>query len=641
MARRGSGGGGGRGGGRRSIDRIPTSTRTQRETLKRLLGYIAVSWMLRVVFVLIVITTVFDILSPAIIGSIIDMVRALSTGEIVAFKRGVGGFPSSILLPIASWYSAASGSNPSFGALLVFSLSLIVIAIITGLFTFLQRYTTTIVAQEATYKIREDMYNSLLKQSFSFYDQQRTGQLMARATGDINMMGRFYQMGVRMVLSSVLLLVLVLYALISINPTLTLLSLSVVPFVFLSTAYFSRNVRPLWNLFREQYGVITSVLQENLAGTRVVRGFSREEFEEKKFSVELMEYFDLNMDLAWFRARFGPLASFISSLGFVLIIWYGGGQVISGIITVGSVVAFYFYLAKLMGPVRRIGFMTSMVVRAIAAGNRVFDIIDAEVEVHDRKDAVDVQEIEGCITFKDVWFSYDGTNMVLKNINLTVQPGQTIAILGATGSGKSSIINLIPRFYNASKGSIHLDGVDLQDFKIKSLRSNMGVVRQEPFIFSTTLRENIAYGVKNASIISIRKAAKRAKINDFIESLPDGYETRVGERGVTLSGGQKQRIAIARALLKNPKILIMDDSTSSVDTHTEYEIQQAIDELLEDRTTFIITQRLSSIRKADYIIVLDDGEIAEEGTHDELLEIDGIYRKLYETQSSGAQRRRT
>ena len=619
-----------------SIDETPASTRSQGETLKRLYSYISGFWRLKAVVVLIVLTTVLEILSPAIIGSIIDMVKAIATGETVVPGSGIEGFAHSILTPIASWYNAVSGSNPVKGTLLIFSISLVIIAIVTGFFTFLMRYTTTIVGQKATYNIRDDMYNSLLEQSFSFYDQQRTGQLMARATGDINMVGRFYQMGVRMLLSSLLLLALVLYSLVSINLTLTLVSVTVIPFVFIATREFSRKVGPLWTIVREQNGVITSVLQENLSGVRVVRGFSREEFEEEKFSTELQKFFDINIDMARFRAFFRPLASFISSLGFVLIIWYGGGQVIAGTFTVGSVVAFYFYLAKLMGPVRRIGFMTSMFVRAIAAGNRVFDIIDAEVEVHDKEDAVDVPEIQGRITFKDVWFSYDGTNMVLKDIDLDVQSGQTVAILGATGSGKSSIINLIPRFYDASRGSITLDGKDLRDLKIKSLRGNIGIVRQEPYIFSTTLRENIAYGVKDANITAVREAAKRAKIDDFIEGLPEGYDTKVGERGVTLSGGQKQRVAIARALLKNPKILIMDDSTSSVDTKTEYEIQQALDELLEDRTTFIITQRLSSIKKADYIIVLEEGEIVEEGTHDGLYEKDGIYRKLYETQVSGA-----
>ncbi len=619
-----------------SLAEASSSNRSRSETLKRLLGYIAGFWQLKAVLVLIVLTTALDIMSPAIIGSIIDMVKGIATGETLEPGSGIEGFVYRILTPVASWYIAATGSDPVKGPLLIFSVSLVFIALVTGIFNFVQRYTTTIVGQRATFNMRDDMYNSLLEQSFSFYDQQRTGQLMARATGDINMLGRFFQMGVRMFLSSVLLLVLVFYSLASINPMLTLISVVVIPFVFIATREYSKRIGPLWAAVREQNGVITSVLQENLAGVRVVRGFSREEHEEEKFSAELQEFFDMNITMARIRAFFMPLATFISSIGFVLIIWYGGGQVIAGALTVGSLVAFYFYLARLMRPVRMIGFMTSMIVRALAAGNRVFDIIDAEVEVHDKEDAVEVSEIEGRLTFQDVWFSYDGTNMVLKDIDLDVQPGQTIAILGATGSGKSSIINLIPRFYDVSKGSIKLDGTDLRDLKIKSLRGIIGIVRQEPFIFSTTLRENIAYGVQDASLNDIREAAKRAKIDDFISGLPNGYDTKVGERGVTLSGGQKQRVAIARALLKNPKILIMDDSTSSVDTQTEYEIQQALDELLEDRTTFIITQRLSSIKKADYIIVLDDGEISEEGTHDRLIANDGIYRKLYDTQISEA-----
>jgi len=618
-----------------SLAEATSSNRSRSETLKRLFGYIAGFWQLKAVLVLIVLTTVLDIMSPAIIGSIIDMVKGIATGETLEPGSGIEGFVYRILTPVATWYVGVSGSDPVKGPLLIFSVSLVFIALVTGIFNFIQRYTTTIVGQSATFNMRDDMYNSLLEQSFSFYDRQRTGQLMARATGDINMLGRFYQMGVRMLVSSVLLLVLVLYSLLSINPTLTLISVTVIPFVFLATREYSKRIGPLWAAVREQNGIITSVLQENLAGVRVVRGFSREEHEEEKFSAELQGFFDMNITMARIRAFFMPLATFISSIGFVLIIWYGGGQVITGALTVGSLVAFYFYLARLMRPVRMIGFMTSMIVRALAAGNRVFDIIDAEVEVHDKEDAVGVPEIEGRLTFQDVWFSYDGTNMVLKDIDLDVQPGQTIAILGATGSGKSSIINLIPRFYDVSEGSIKLDGTDLRDLKIKSLRGTIGIVRQEPFIFSTTLRENIAYGVQNASLNDIREAAKRAKIDDFIHGLPDGYDTKVGERGVTLSGGQKQRVAIARALLKNPKILIMDDSTSSVDTQTEYEIQQALDELLEDRTTFIITQRLSSIKKADYIIVLDDGEISEEGTHDTLIANDGIYSKLYDTQISG------
>ena len=283
-----------------------------------------------------------------------------------------------------------------------------------------------------------------------------------------------------------------------------------------------------------------------------------------------------------------------------------------------------------------IGMMTSSIQQAATAADRIFEIIDAEVDVSDKEDAIELKEIEGRLAFEDVGFSYDGENLVLKDIDLIAEPGKTIAILGATGSGKSTIINLIPRFYDVTQGRITVDGVDLRDVAIKSLRSHIGIVRQDPFIFSTTLRENIAFGMEDAKLEDIKAAAARANIADFIESLPDGYDTTVGERGVTVSGGQKQRLAIARALLKNPKILILDDSTSSVDTGTEFEIQKALKELFEDRTTFIITQRLSSVKDADYIIVLEDGVIVEEGSHDELMAEDGIYFKLYQTQIAEA-----
>ncbi len=603
-------------------------------TIKRIFGYISHHWQLKAILMLIVLTTILDVLSPAVIGGIIDIVRDAAAGKAIKPGIGIGGVTFNFLYPIVSWVASMSGFDPNQATLLVFSLSLVAISAITGLFNYLQRYASTIISQKGSFDLRQDMYNSLLEQSFSFYDKQRTGQLMARATGDINMLGRFFNFGLRMLLSSGLLTIMVIYSLVSINPELTLVSVVVLPFILFAARKYSQKIGPLWRAVREQNGVITSVIQENLSGVRVVRGFSREPFEEEKFYRECEKYFDVNVNMAKIRAFFMPLASFISSIGIVMIIWHGGGQVISGTLSLGSMVAFYFYLARLMRPIRMIGFMTSMFVRATTAGDRVFEIIDAEIDVSDREDAEDLKTIEGRINFEEVWFSYDGENMVLRDINLEVKPGETIAILGATGSGKSSIINLIPRFYDVTKGAIKIDGKDIRDLTIKSLREHIGIVRQDPFIFSTTLWENIVYGVKVVKFDDVVKAARRAKIHEFISSLPDRYDTRVGERGVTLSGGQKQRVAIARALLKNPKILILDDSTSSVDTQTEYEIQQALDELLVDRTTFIITQRLSSIKKADYIIVLEDGNIAEEGRHEELMELNGIYRSLYETQVS-------
>jgi ATP-binding cassette subfamily B protein len=575
-------------------------------------------------------------MAPAIVGSIIDLIKAVTEGETVVAGEGVAGIVFNLFAPIGEWVSNWQGMTSNRALLLIFSLALIIIALIEGGLNYIQRYLLTIISQRAGFDMRDDMYNSLLEQSFSFYDQQRTGQLMARATGDINMLGRFFNFAFRMAISNSLILLTVLYSMFSLNLQLTGIALVTLPVLLYTTTSYSKRVRPMWAEVREQNGVITSVIQENLSGLRVVRGFSREPYEEQKFAKEVMKFFDINITMARIRAFFMPLASLISSVGIVLMIWYGGNQVIQGTLTLGTTLAFYFYMARLMGPVRMLGFMTSMFVRAQAAADRVFEIIDAEIDVSDKDDALEFLTVEGHLVFEDVWFSYDGKNMVLEEIDLEVKPGDTVAILGATGSGKSSIINLIPRFYDVSKGSIKLDGLDIRDVTIKNLRSHIGIVRQDPYIFSTTLKANIAYGVENTTDKRVEEAAKQAKIHEFIASLPEGYETKVGERGVTLSGGQKQRVAIARALLKNPKILILDDSTSSVDTQTEYEIQQALDELLENRTTFIITQRLSSIKKADYIIVLEDGKIAEEGGHDELIELDGIYRKLYDTQISGA-----
>jgi ABC-type multidrug transport system fused ATPase/permease subunit len=610
--------------------------KTGLNTFKRLFGYISRYWELKVILVLILFTTTSTTLAPAIIGNIIDIIRTAAENNPIEPGQGVAGISYRLFAPIVNWVESSQGMAVNRAFLLVFSLALVIIAVIEGAMNYIQRYLLEIISQRAGFDMRDDMYNSLLEQSFSFYDHQRTGQLMARATGDINMLGRFFNMAFRMAISNSLILIMVLYSMFSLSPELSVIALVTVPFLMFATTTYGGKIRPMWGEVREQNGVITSVLQENLSGLRVVRGFSREDYEEEKFAAEVLKFFDINVTMAKIRAFFMPLASLISSVGIVIIIWYGGNNVINGSLSLGTVLAFYFYMARLMGPVRMLGFMTSMFVRAQAAADRVFEIIDAEIDVHDKDDASEFKTVEGHLVFEDVWFSYDSKNMVLKDIDLVVKPGQTVAILGATGSGKSSIINLIPRFYDVSKGNIKLDGVDIRDLTIKNLRSHIGIVRQDPYIFSSTLRENIAYGVEGASSKNVEEAAKQAKIHEFIVNLPDGYDTRVGERGVTLSGGQKQRVAIARALVKNPKILILDDSTSSVDTQTEYEIQQALDELLENRTTFIITQRLSSIKKADYIIVLEDGAIAEEGDHEKLMELNGIYRQLYDTQISGA-----
>ena len=606
------------------------------KSFRRSLKYVTQYWQLKVVVTLVVFNTILTMFSPSIIGSIIDVARSVASETEFIPTKGMGVILYGILEPLANWTSQTLSWDIDTATLGVFAFSLIFVAAFTSLFSYVQRYLSAFVYQGAEYSIRNDLYNSLLEQSFSFYDQQRTGQLMSRATTDIGQLSRFYRMSFSMIISTLLTAVLVLYNVFSISTPLTALYLVLVPLTMVSAYIYSKKIRPLWALTRQQFGDITSVLQENLMGLRVVRGFAMESYEEEKLSDVCETYFNTRVTTAKIRGLYGPMGTFLTSIGTVLIIWYGGIQIMNNVMTVGSLVAFYFYVQRLGRPIRMIGMMTSNIQQAATAADRIFEIVDAEVDVSDKEDALELGEIEGRLAFEDVGFSYDGEHMVLKDIDLVAEPGKTIAILGATGSGKSTIINLIPRFYDVTQGRITIDGIDLRDVAIKSLRSHIGIVRQDPFIFSTTLRENIAFGMEDARLEDIKAAAERANIADFIESLPDGYDTTVGERGVTVSGGQKQRLAIARALLKNPKILILDDSTSSVDTGTEFEIQRTLKELFEDRTTFIITQRLSSVKDADYIIVLEDGVIVEEGGHDELMAKDGIYFKLYQTQIAEA-----
>jgi len=610
-------------------------SRSWRQTLRivrRLLGYITPYWQLKVTVMLIIVATLMTVVTPSLIGSIIDMVSSVAKSGKLPTGEGFEALIYRFFTPMAEWASSVFRVDSNFALLGVMTVSLVIVASLVGILNYLQRYLLAYVSQKGSFDIRSGLYNSLLEQSFSFYDQQRTGQIMARGTGDVDEIQRFFNFGMSQMISSGLLFILVISSLFTIDLNLTLISILFLPAVLFTTFRFALRMGPIWARIRNQFGVITSVVQENLMGVRVVRGFSRETYEEEKFRAECDKYFAINMEGTKIRAFYMPLASLITSMGGVLIIWYGGGQVISRALTIGSMVAFYFYIFQLTGPVRMLGFITAIFQRATAAADRIFDVMDAKLDVRDKEGAINLKEVAGHLVFSEVWFSYDGQNMVLRNINMDVKPGEAIAILGATGSGKSSIINLIPRFYDVTKGSITVDGHDVRDVTLKSLRQHIGIVRQDPFIFSTTLRENIAYGVENARQEDVEAAARRAKIHDYIVSLPQGYDTRVGERGVTLSGGQKQRIAIARALLKDPKILILDDSTSSVDMQTEYEIQQALEELFVDRTTFIITQRLSSIRKAGYIVVLEKGEIAEEGTHDQLMARGGMYHKLYLTQ---------
>jgi ATP-binding cassette subfamily B protein len=516
--------------------------------------------------------------------------------------------------------------------LTLFAVAIIGAMLASGGLNYVLRYVNESVSQRSVYDLRNDLYEALLGQSFSFYDRSRTGQLISRATGDIRQIQRFFSWGLRAMVDTFLTFAIAFAVLVSINWQLTVLSFLTAPLISFILSRYARKIGPIWEAIRAQYGNINAVIQENLMGVRVVKGFAAEDREIAKFAQENRVYMDRVVAQARLSAFYRPLADVLANVNFLLILGYGGIQVIGGALTFGAWTAYNLYAMRLLRPVRFLGFITTFYKRATAAGARVFEIMDAQPDVQEAADAADLEDVAGEVRFERVSFGYDPDQLVLKEVTLTVRPGETVAILGSTGSGKSSFINLIPRFYDVTAGRIAIDGRDVRTLTLASLRRKIAIVQQEPFIFSTSLKANIAYGKDDVTEEAIVKAAKAAHLHAFIASLPQGYDTPVGERGVTLSGGQKQRLAIARALLTEPQILIFDASTSNVDTETEHEIQRALDTMLNDRTTFIITQRLSTVKGADTIVVLERGEIVEQGTHTTLMARRGYYYRLYQTQ---------
>ncbi|HEY8346188.1 MAG TPA: ABC transporter ATP-binding protein [Symbiobacteriaceae bacterium] len=506
--------------------------------------------------------------------------------------------------------------------------AVVLAAVLQGACRYGQRYTMELVAQQVIYALRSELYRHLQSLSFRFYDRVQTGELISRVTADVDTLRQAASVGMVNGLMNLLTIGGIVVAMLLMDWRLALVSLLFLPPMVMAVFYYATRSRATWSQVQQETARLTAAVQENLAGVRVVRAFAQEEAQVERFEQVNRAFREANLRAVRLNSFWTTTINFLAALGSVIVLWYGGHRAIEGAISLGTLVAFNTYLANLIHPVRMMGWITSMMARARAGLQRIFELLDTRPEVQEKPGAVAVGRLSGHVVLEDVSFSYDGVHKVLDHVSLEILPGQRVAILGLTGSGKSSLVQLLPRFYDPDAGRVLIDGMDVRDMTLESLRRNIAVVPQEPFLFSTTLRENIAYGRPDATMAEVVAAAKAAQIHEFIESLPDGYETVVGERGVDLSGGQKQRVAIARALLMDSPILILDEFTSAVDVQTEAAIRRALQRLMAGRTCLIIASRLSTVQEADLVVVMDRGRIVQQGTPAELSRQEGLYREI-------------
>ena len=491
-------------------------------------------------------------------------------------------------------------------------------------------------AQGFAADVRSAIFRRIQSFSFGNLDKFQTGQLVIRLTSDVNIIQMMVMMGLRMFIRAPLMIVGSVLLMYSINAKLADIILLIMPFTLILSGVFVWKGQPMFMKVQTKLDKLNSVLQENLSGVRVVKAFVRQKHESERFEVANVDLMNQGISVNRFMMFLMPALFVMINLGVLAVLYFGGLQVIQGTFTVGEILAFSNYLLSSMFPLIFLAIMASQISAAVASGNRIYEVLDSEPMVQNKPDAKPLSDVTGRVAFEGVSFSYmKGGEPVLNNISFSADPGQVVALLGATGSGKSTLINLIPRFYDANSGSVTVDGTDVREVTIESLRAHIGIALQEPVLFSGSIRDNIRYGKPGATDDEVIEAAKAAQAHDFITSLPKGYDTEVGERGVGLSGGQKQRVSIARAILVKPKILILDDSTSSVDVETEALIQEALETVMKRRTSFIIAQRISSVLKADKILVLDRGKIVAEGHHKELMETSPIYREIFDSQLGG------
>ena len=599
-------------------------------------------------YVFLIIATLSQLAVPRMVRNVIDAVTSGYVGDQIL--KGLAqmpaqfvstalpkilemtGRPASLTLDQLKVQLQADVSNAP-QALLTALISIIIFAVLRGLFAFLQAFWAEKNSQAVAYDLRNDLYAKIQNLSFSYHDKNQTGQLMIRATDDVEKVRLFIGQGLLQLVGAVILLVGTVIILFTSNAALAWAAMPILPVAIITFVIFASLAQPMFSKVQQKLSYLNTVLQENLAGIKVIKAFTREKQQQAKFSHAADETMDQQIAVSRLFTFMFPFIFLVANLGQAAIMYLGGRQIIVGTLSLGAWQEFSIYLMYLFFPIMMFGMIVTQMGQAAASAERIFEILDARSDILDKPDAAKLPEVKGDVRFEGVTFRYfGGGEPVLNNVSFEAKPGETIALLGATGSGKTTIINLLPRFYDPSEGKITIDGYDLRDVTLDSLRSQIGIVLQETTLFSGTIRENIAFGKPEASLEEIQDAARAAAAHDFIMSFPDGYDTHVGERGQTLSGGQKQRVAIARALLLNPRILILDDSTSSVDLNTEAQIQSALDTLMNGRTSFVIAQRISTVMNADKILVLDKGQVVAQGRHADLMEDSAIYAEIYNSQ---------
>ncbi|MEI6044606.1 MAG: ABC transporter ATP-binding protein [Chloroflexota bacterium] len=601
--------------------------------LKRALGYLRhYPRIMAIAYSALALATLAQLAVPSLVRSIIDAVTngVIATQVLSAPAQAQPLMEQKLGL---THQQVLDNNNNAVLHLLIAAGAIMVFAVIRGVFSFLQSYNAERLSQSVAFDLRNDLFAKIQRLSFSYHDHNQTGQLMIRATDDVEKVRVFLGQGLLMALSALVLLLGTLIILFTTNFQLTLVVLPVLPASMILFVVFGAVSRPLFSVVQKRLSALNTLLQENLAGVKVVKAFAREPEEDLKFEQAAGELMQQQIKVARVFTFLFPMIFLIANLGQGLVLFMGGSQIVEKTLTIGQWQQFSLYLAFIFFPMAQLGMIISQMAQAVASAARIFEIVDAKSDVVDQPGATTLPSIMGHVEFRNVTFSYPGsTQPVLSDVSFEAKPGQSIALLGATGSGKTTIINLLPRFYDPTKGQVLIDGHDLREVTLDSLRKQIGIVLQETNLFTGTIRDNIAFGRTDATQEEVIAAAKAASAHDFIMEFPQGYDTPVGEQGSTLSGGQKQRIAIARALLLNPHLLVLDDSTSSVDLVTEYKIQQALNLLMKNRTSFVIAQRISTVLNADLILVLERGAVVARGTHEELMEESEIYAQIYQSQ---------